>query len=199
MGAGNQSSGIEPFEIRGDAVALVPLAPSDAEDVTAAVQDPDIARWTTVPTPYSLTDGQWWTGHADDEWARGVPHWAIRSARTGEFLGAITLFHRGRDTYEVGYWMAARHRGHGYMSEAVRLATTAAFDRLGARRVQWKAKVGNWGSWKSVWRNGFRREGTLRGLTDERGEVADHWSAAIVRGDPMQPASPWDGPAPTRK
>ncbi len=194
MSNAQASPRIEPFEVRGDAVALVPLAPSDARDVTEAVQDPEIVRWTTIPAPYALSDAQWWTGRAAHEWAVGVPHWSIRSAATGAFLGALTLFHPGPDTFEVGYWMAAAHRGHGYMTEAVRLGATAAFEQLGARRVQWKAMVGNWGSWKPVWRNGFRREGTIRALTDTKGGVTDHWSAALIRGDLLHPAAPWDGP-----
>jgi len=185
---------IEPIEVIGDTVTLVPLALSDARDVTEAVQDPEIQRWTTVPRPYTLSDGRWWTGRADHEWTVGQPHWAIRSTADGAFLGSLTLFHPGPGTFEVGYWMAAAHRGHGYMTQAVQLATTTAFERLGARRVQWKAMVGNWGSWKPVWRNGFRREGTIRALGDVRGGVADHWGAAIVRGDLMHPVAPWDGP-----
>lgn len=183
-----------PFAVEGDRVRLVPLVPSDAEDVHRAVQDPEIPRWTTVPTPYTLADAESWTASAASGWSLDSPHWSIRSVPDDAFLGAMTLFAAGRATWEVGYWMAAGHRGNGYMTEAARLATTAAFERLGATRVQWDAIVGNWGSWKAVWRNGFRREGVRRALTDPRGRVQDHWTASLVRGDLMHPVAPWDGP-----
>lgn len=183
-----------PFTVPGDRIRLVPLAPTDAEDVFRAVQDPEIPRWTTVPDPYTLADAHQWIAAAPGQWEAGSPHWAIRSADTDAFLGSLTLFPQGPGSWEIGYWMAAEHRGHGFMTEAVRLATTAAFEQLGATRLQWKAVVGNWGSWKAVWHNGFRREGVLRALTDPRGRVSDHWSAAIVRGDTGHPVAPWDGP-----
>ncbi|MCI1641974.1 MAG: GNAT family N-acetyltransferase [Actinomyces sp.] len=185
---------VEPFAVPGDRVRLVPLAPSDAEDVAVAVQDPEIPRWTTIRLPYSIDDARQWTGAAAGQWRDGSPHWSIRTADGDRFAGALTLFASGPSTWEVGYWMGSADRGRGYMTEAVRLATRTAFDELGAHRVQWKAIAGNWASWKPVWRAGYRREGVLRGLTDRSGAVFDHWSAAIVRGDLMQPAAPWDGP-----
>ncbi|WP_075889666.1 GNAT family N-acetyltransferase [Actinomyces provencensis] len=185
---------ILPFTVEGGDVRLVPLATTDAHDVHRAVQDPEIPRWTTVPSPYSLTDAEEWTSAAPGQWVAGAPHWSVRRTTDDAFLGALTLFPAGTDTFEIGYWMAPEHRGHGYMTEAVRLATAAAVEDLGATRVQWRAVVGNWGSWKAVWRNGYRREGVLRALTDPRGRVRDHWSASLVRGDLMHPVAPWDGP-----
>lgn len=183
-----------PFTVPGDTIRLVPLDPADAADVHRAVQDPEIPRWTTVPSPYSVADAEEWTAGAAARWADGSPHWAIRRTHDDAFLGALTLLPVGTDTWELGYWMGADHRGHGYMTEAVRLATGAAFEQLGATRVQWGAFVGNWASWKPVWRNGFRREGVRRALTDPDGTVHDHWTASIVRGDLMHPVAPWDGP-----
>lgn len=185
---------IAPFTVEGADVRLVPLSGTDAADVHHAVQDPEIPRWTTVPSPYSLSDAEEWTAAASGQWVAGSPHWSIRRTTDDAFLGAITLVPVGTASWELGYWMAPEHRGRGHMTGAVRLATTAAFERLGATRLQWRAVVGNWGSWKAVWRNGFRREGVVRALTDPRGRVRDHWSASIVRGDLMHPVAPWDGP-----
>lgn len=185
---------IDPFSVPGGEIVLEPVRSADATVIAEALQDPEIARWTTVPTPYRLEDAQEWTAAAPAEWEHGSPHWSVRGRDDGRLLGAITLFARGARTWEVGYWMGAEHRGRGHMTEALRLATQTAFERLGAERVEWKAIVGNWASWKPAWRNGFRREGTQRRLTDRRGDVRDHWTAAIVRGDLLHPAAPWDGP-----
>ncbi len=185
---------IRPFTLHGERIHLVPVAPGDAVDVARIVQDPEIPRWTTITLPYSLEDARQWTSAAAREWATGSPHWAIRLSEDNTFVGALTLFRAGTACWEVGFWLSAEYRGHGLTSEAVRLSTIAAFEELGAHRVQWKAIVGNWASWKAVWRTGFRREGIQRGLSDSTGEAVDHWTAAILRGDQMTPATPWDGP-----
>lgn len=39
-------------------VVLSPLTAADAERVCELVQDPEIPRWTTVPSPYSLADAE---------------------------------------------------------------------------------------------------------------------------------------------
>ena len=83
---------ILPFTVEGGDVRLVPLATTDAHDVHRAVQDPEIPRWTTVPSPYSLTDAEEWTSAAPGQWVAGAPHWSVRRTTDDAFLGALTLF-----------------------------------------------------------------------------------------------------------
>lgn len=185
---------ITPFTVEGEGVRLVPRTPRDLDSIFRACQDPEISRWTTVPTPYSLDDARWFVDHSVRAWEEDTPSWSIHLASDDTFLGVIDLMARGPRTWELGYWMDPAHRGRGHMTEAVALATRAAFDDLDAVRIQWSAFVGNWGSWKAVWRNGFRREGIRRNVLDAAGHLVDHWSAAIVTGDRLVPAAPWDGP-----
>lgn len=188
---------ITPFTVSGEGVRLVPRTDDDLDAVLEACQDPEISRWTTVPTPYSLDDARWFIDHSVRAWEEDTPSWSIHLASDDTFLGVIDLMARGPRTWELGYWMDPAHRGRGHMTEAVALATRTAFTRLDAVRIQWSAMVGNWGSWKAVWRNGFRREGTRRNVLDTAGHLCDHWSAALVTGDRMVPAAPWDGPGAT--
>jgi predicted HAD superfamily Cof-like phosphohydrolase len=60
--------------------------------------------------------------------------------------------------------------------------------------VAWRADVGNWPSWKVAWRNGVRKEGTVRALNPRRGAWADGWIGTILRDDPREPVGAWDGP-----
>ena len=46
--------------LRDDAVVLRPWSLDDVPAVTAACQDPEIPRWTTVPTPYAEEDARLW-------------------------------------------------------------------------------------------------------------------------------------------
>lgn len=185
---------LEPFALEGEGVRLVPKSSSDEDAIFRACQDPEIVRWTTVPSPYTLDDARTFVEISARAWDSDEPNWSIRSTTDASFLGVISLMPRGPRTWELGYWMDPAHRGRGHMSEAVALATRVAFDRLDAVRVQWAAMAGNWGSWKAVWRNGFRREGTRRGVLDAAGHLCDHWTAAILPGDRVTPVAPWDGP-----
>lgn len=182
---------IEPFTVEGERIALIPVGPEHAVDVYEILQDPAISKTTTIAFPYSMEMARQWTGASEDEWRSGNPHWAVVEHQDGRMVATISLvaLDRKAGCFEIGYWTAKKRWGEGLMSEAVRLAVSAAFEDLGATRIEWYAHVGNWGSWKPVWRCGFRREGIER-----RFDEGDMWKAGLVKGDPMEPATPWDGP-----
>ena len=107
------------------------------------------------------------------------------------------------DSAEIGYWMAAPARGHGYLTEAARAVIDFAFDPQGLdlKRLEWRAVVGNVASARAARTLGFRYEGLVRqGLerparprrrldrrTPRRGR-AD--AAALAGARESEPASP---------
>ncbi|MDO4259509.1 MAG: GNAT family N-acetyltransferase [Actinomycetaceae bacterium] len=183
-------STLTPYSVTGDIVDLVPINEGDIDDITAALQNPLISERTLVPYPYSRADAEWFIGDAARQWDAGSPHWTIRDTATNAFIGTLALFRNGHtpDTYEIGYWVKVDQWGRGLCTAAVKLAVTSAFQDLEATRVEWFTDADNWGSWKPVWRCGFRREGTQRRA---RGLM---WGAGLLKGDPLEPATPWDGP-----
>lgn len=63
-------------------VALRPRTEADVPAITEACQDPEIARWTQVPSPYTEEDAR--------EFIRIAPDaQAIVDAHTGELLGTV--------------------------------------------------------------------------------------------------------------
>lgn len=64
--------------------------------------------------------------------------------------------------FEIGYWIRPEAAGQGHVSEAVRLLTALAFDRLGARRVEIRCDARNLKSRAVAERCGFELEGVLR-------------------------------------
>ncbi|MFG6461680.1 GNAT family N-acetyltransferase [Roseateles sp. DXS20W] len=64
--------------------------------------------------------------------------------------------------FEIGYWIRPEAAGQGHVSEAVRLLTALAFDRLAARRLEIRCDVGNLRSRAVAERCGFELEGVLR-------------------------------------
>lgn len=61
---------MEPTTFTTGRLLLRPFADSDTDEVHAACQDPDIQRWTVVPSPYSRPDAEFFTGKlSPDGWA----------------------------------------------------------------------------------------------------------------------------------
>lgn len=131
-------------ELRDDEIELTLPTEGDVPAITSACQDPDNARYTTLPYPYTSDD-------AEDFVAEMVPQtweheagaiWAIRCG--GALAGVIGLHPRQRGVSEIGYWMVPDFRGQGLLSRAVGLAVNEGFG-AGIQRIDWKAVVGNLG------------------------------------------------------
>ncbi|GAA4422421.1 hypothetical protein GCM10023169_16860 [Georgenia halophila] len=190
---------MEPYELRSGDGSLLLSAPTadDVDRITEICAEPDIQHWTTVPSPYTREDAAGFVSTMVPRgWENGSPTWAIRPVDDGgtRLVGMVGLADAQYGKAELGYWLAPQARGAGVMHRAVGLALDEAFGRLGLELVQWRADEGNWDSWRVVWRHGFRKEGSVRGLNLSRGEWKDAWIGTLRKDDPREPAAPWDGP-----
>lgn len=188
---------MDPVELRGPRVVLAAPTEEDIPAITRACQDPEIARWTTVPSPYTEDSARWWVAeHSPRLWAENGASWTIR--HDGDLAGVVTLIGRSFTSRGIGYWLAAPYRGQGILYEALGLALDFAFDTLRLTRVRWSADAGNWPAWKAVWRHGFRLEGTRRAALpnqwDPDAPSRDLWVGSLLATDPRTPATPWTGP-----
>lgn len=183
------------IELTDGAVLLAPPGEADVDAITAACQDPEIARWVPVPQPYGVEDARvFLTNVVDPGWASGGElTWGVREP-DGTLLGMVGLHRIEQRTAEIGYWLAPWARHRGVMSRAVALVVDHALDPEGLDlvRVTWRAFVGNWPSRRVAWRAGFRVEGTLRAeLAHRDGVRRDAWVGTVLRGDPRAPNEPW--------
>lgn len=184
---------MEPVTLRTERLVLSIPTTADADAITEACQDPEVPRWTTVPSPYSRADALEFVELVADWWADGVETvWAIRK---DDVLAGMIGLHRiaahphGGDA-EIGFWGVAAFRGQGVMSEAARAVIDYAFAELQLARVSWRAVVGNIPSARTARALGFRYEGMLRqGLTSSRGRD-DGWVAGLLASDDRTPV-PW--------
>ncbi|MEU2098980.1 GNAT family N-acetyltransferase [Streptomyces globisporus] len=177
---------MEPITLTTERLVLRPFGPQDTHRVHAACQDPDIQRWTVIPSPYRLTDAELFTttlapaGWQDDS-AYGF---ALTLRGNGALVGALGIDRRSRPgTYEVGYWSTKEHRGNGYVIEAVLGSARWAFLSLGADRLEWRAEIGNLASRAVALRAGFRLEGEQRSGLLNKGVRRDAWTAALLPSD----------------
>ncbi len=207
---------MQPVTLRTARLELSMPTADDVDAITAAAQDPEVPRWTTLPSPYRREHAEDFVAKAADWWSTGAElTWGIRANDT--WVGMIGL-HRvsgdavvpdaddavarsaddavdGRRTAggaaEIGFWLAVEARGHGYVTEAARAVVDFAFsDALALARIEWRAIVGNVASARTARAVGFRYEGMLRlGLSDLRGRH-DGWVAGVLASDDRSP-QPW--------
>ncbi|MFF3748390.1 GNAT family N-acetyltransferase [Streptomyces kronopolitis] len=172
-------------------LVLRPFEPSDAPAVHAACQEPDIPRWTSVPSPYGVEDAERFVGTVVPEgWRDDTTYnFAVVSRADGSLVGAMGLVRLARlrtpeRQAELGYWTAREHRGRGYTVEAARAVLRWAFRDLGVERMEWHAEAGNEGSRAVARRLGFHMEGTLRAQLVREGIRRDVWIGSLLPSDP---------------
>ena len=147
-------------------VMLGPWAVSDAEWLCATCQDPEIQRWTLVPSPYRLDHAREFVEViAPGAWAAasGV-HLAITDADSSVPLGAIgmTVLDAVSGVAELGYYLAPEARGAGAATRALELFGSWAIDVLDLVRLELHVFAGNTASASVAGRCGFQLEGTMR-------------------------------------
>jgi RimJ/RimL family protein N-acetyltransferase len=200
---------MEPVILTTERLVLRALAPGDTAAVFAACQDPEVQRWTSVPSPYLPEHArgfvhrvvpQGWA--ADTEFAFGAflagpPGGGeegggdVSGGGTGRGLGlgegplvaCLELRSRGPGVLELGFWSVKEHRGRGHVTEAARALCRWGFTARGAARIEWRAEVGNTASRAVADRCGFVHEGTLRQALLGRYGQCDAWIASLIPSD----------------
>lgn len=151
-----------PERIETERLVLRRWTLADAGDVLAYAADPEWSRFLPLPKPYERR-------HAEEFVARCVlqdwsthPVWAIAVA--GRASGGINLrINHEHRKGELGYALARRHWGCGYMTEAAGAVIDAALAALPElARIQAGANLRNKASIRVMERLGMTHEGTIR-------------------------------------
>ncbi len=143
---------------------LRPPIEADVATITAICQDPDIARFTRIPHPYTEADAHTFVELARDGLATGggVPLVAVDD--DDRVLGAVGLDIDGRDlTADLGYWVGPDARRRGVATRGGRLLSRFAFEGLGLAYLSLQAAAHNGPSNAVARALGFTFEGTARG------------------------------------
>ena len=102
---------------------------------------------------------------------------------TGEVVGVININNIVRGSFlsaSLGYYVSARHHGHGYMTEALEQTVRFAFDELGLHRIEANIQPTNDRSKNLVKRCGFELEGVSRAFLYINGQWRDHERWVVV-------------------
>ncbi len=180
--------------LRAGHVTLRELSLNDVDDMTVACQDAEIARWTTVPSPYEREHAL-----AFVERRTGTPvdtermRWGIEVE--GRWCGNISLRHDDAGLAEIGFLVAPWARRQGVGSLAAWLVCDWGFREGGLEVITWHAVVGNEPSRKLVERVGFHvMPGIARRRMFHRGERVDVWMGDLLPDDLVSLDSLLSGP-----
>ncbi|WP_433781417.1 GNAT family N-acetyltransferase [Actinomycetospora sp. CA-101289] len=83
----------------------------------------------------------------------------------------------------IGYWLAARFRGAGAATEALRLISAWGVDHPGVHRLELYVEPWNECSWRTAERVGFVREGLMRRWEAVDDEPKDMFMYSLLPSD----------------
>lgn len=188
---------MDPVTLRTDRLVLSIPEPSDADDVVAYANDPDVIANTPVPVPYGHAEARHWiTEVVRTGWAVDTRYeFGVRRADDLRLLGTVGLFGFVDGAAEIGYALHPDGRGHGFMAEAAARVLDWAFapapQGLGFVRVRWRALATNTASAAIAQRLGLRYEGRTRSSVLHRGARHDQLLAAALRDDDRSTPTTW--------
>ena len=157
-------------------IALRAWREVDAAALTAICRDEAIVRWTNVPAGYTENEARARIEQAEAERRAGSALLlAVVDAETPDVLGACDLRLAANDPLgaEIAYMLAARARGRGLMTSAVRLVSRWAIEDLGLTHLAISAHPHNLASIAVAERAGFVRGNVLRGYRLKKGRRED--------------------------
>jgi RimJ/RimL family protein N-acetyltransferase len=169
-----------------DVIALRLPTARDVDAITDACQDPDIPRFTRVPSPYTRADAVAFVERVGQEWHDGsAAVFTIADAANDRLLGSIGLMRLddARLVAEIGYWVARDDRGRGIATRAVRLVSRWGAIELGIARIELMTRVENFTSQGVAAGAGYTREGLLRSYVTLGCGLADVVMFSLLPGD----------------
>jgi RimJ/RimL family protein N-acetyltransferase len=144
--------------IPGGELTLRPWLPADTSFVFDSCQDPEVQRWTRLPTPYTALDAaRFVERHARPQPEDAGAFFAITKTDTGEVLGSISFGHIdwAFAVAEAGYWVAWDARGQGVATRALRSLVEWGRHELRLVEVRVQVLAGNLASQRVAERAGF--------------------------------------------
>ena len=99
----------------------------------------------------------------------------VELLESGELIGNVSLHHfvEQNRRCDIGYAIASRHWGQGYVTEALEALIRHGFDTLDLNRIEADIDPRNVGSARVLEKLGFRKEGYMPERWFVNGETAD--------------------------
>ncbi|MET9564647.1 GNAT family N-acetyltransferase [Streptomyces tauricus] len=147
------------LRLEGEGVHLREWSGDDLDALIALYDDPEMARWTPVASPFDPPAARIYLAEAQEARAQGRKVQLAITTDGGLPQGEVLLFRSKADERdaEIAYGVGAAHRGRDLASRAVRLLSSYALRHMGARRVVLCIEEANTASAAVARRTGFVR------------------------------------------
>ncbi len=167
-------------------ITLRPAAPRDADLLRQWRSEPSVRRFqplNELPTAQLRADvaSQRMT---DLYRGRGEKfQWIVQV--DGHAAGWITLVVSNWEhgLAEVGYALSSLYQSRGIMTDALQILLDDLFQNTLLERIEARCAVENYGSQRVLEKNGFLREGRLKGYFKLRGRRVDNYVYGLLRED----------------
>lgn len=176
-------------ELASDRLLLRTPIEADVDQLAELADDPEIARFTFVPSPYDRGDADRFVERARDLIGVGDAYpLVVEHLESGDVVGIMALEPVDEEDLrvDVGYWIGEPYREQGFAGEALDRVLEFAFEGLGMQRVQARVLPGNQRSVTLLENRGFKREGRLRRHVRHRGQRKDEIRYGLLVDE-------WDG------
>jgi RimJ/RimL family protein N-acetyltransferase len=152
-----------PITLTGDGVTLREWRSEDLDDLIELLDEPDVARWTPMPSPFDVEAGMAYLKRAHHGRTSGQRIQLAITTDGGKPLGEVLLFgvDAGLKEAELGYLVGAPHRRRGLASGALSLLSGYARSTLSLNRLLLRIDPDNAASCAVAQRCGFRLTGEL--------------------------------------
>jgi RimJ/RimL family protein N-acetyltransferase len=150
-----------PITLVGGGLRLREWLPGDLDDLVELLDEPNIARWTPMPSPFDVDAGIAYLKRAHQGRVSGQRIQLAITADGGRPLGEVLLFgvDGGLKEAELGYLVGAQHRRRGLAAGALSLLSGYAHSTLSLGRLLLRIDPGNAASCAVARRCGYRLTG----------------------------------------
>jgi RimJ/RimL family protein N-acetyltransferase len=147
-----------PLVLTGDGIVLREWRDEDLDDLVVLLDEPDIARWTPMPSPFDLEAGIAYLKRARQSRTSGQRIQLAITLDGGRPVGEVLLFgvDAGLREAELGYLVGATNRRRGLASGALSLLSGYARSTLGLHRLLLRIDAQNTASCAVARRCGYR-------------------------------------------
>lgn len=144
------------LELTDGVVSLRPWTLADVPRLTEIWQDGELQRRFAVSPPVTDASTAGFVHGVTGAWRDGV-QLSLAIEADGDVVGGCDLDELDRATPQLGYWLGAEARGHGYATRAATLLAEWATRDLGVARLELEIEPDNVASIRVAERLGFRR------------------------------------------
>lgn len=150
--------------IQSDRLILRPIESEDHERIFYGLSHPDVIKYYGVSFSTLEATKEQMDWYANLEKNELGLWWAVCHKEMGKFLGAGGLndVSRKHKKAEIGFWLLPDYWGNGYMTEAMPLICSFAFNEMGLHRIEGFVQSDNTACKKALAKLNFEHEGTMR-------------------------------------